>query len=112
MPRPKLSERDLRSHRITASVNSAEWWIIQDRARQARMSVPEFIRQRVVRDRLQIESPRQLDARTFREVQRLGVNVNQIARAMNRGSKPPQNLPPVLQRLIFLLKKLLPEEPD
>ena len=27
-------------------------------------------------------------------------------------SKPPQNLPPVLQRLIYLLKRLLSEEPD
>ena len=54
------------------------------RRRQTRLRVPEFIRQRVLERRLQIGSPRQLGVDEFRELNRIGVNLNQIARALNQ----------------------------
>lgn len=112
MPRPRLSADALRNRRITASVNRTEWYLILDRASEARMTVPEFIRQRVVWDRLQIQSPKRLDAETFREVQRIGNNINQIAKRMNQGIAAPQGTRNELARLRYLLTRLLPERAD
>ena len=84
MGRPKLSETALRRHAVIVRLNDGEHEELRRQAGKARLRVPEFIRQRVLERRLQIGSPRQLGVAEFRELNRIGVNLNQIARALNQ----------------------------
>ena len=84
MGRPKLGETALRRHVVTVRLNDGEHEELRRQAGKARLRVPEFIRQRVLERRLQIGSPRQLGVAEFRELNRIGVNLNQIARALNQ----------------------------
>ncbi|MYA43723.1 MAG: MobC family plasmid mobilization relaxosome protein [Gemmatimonadetes bacterium] len=112
MPRPRLSDADRRIHRVAIWLSPNELRELRSRASIARLSVPEYVRQRSVRWRLNIESPRRLAADHFREVQRIGNNLNQIARNMNMGRAAPEGTREELTRLRDLLSLLLPEAAD
>ena len=95
-------------------ISPDEWAVLDERSAQAQLSIPEYLRQRGLRDRLQIESPRRLDAKTFQELHRLGVNLNQCVRLMHRRRKPKlgESLEQVLDQVQRMLHRLMPEEPD
>ena len=116
MPRPPLRDRQRRSRRVSVYISPDEWAVLDERSAQAQLSIPEYLRQRGLRDRLQIESPRRLDAKTFQELHRLGVNLNQCVRLMHRGRRPitksGEGLKQVLEKVQRLLHRLMPEEPD
>ena len=82
MGRPRLGETALRRHVVTVRLNDGEHEELRRQAGKARLRVPEFIRQRMQERRLQIGSPRQLGAAEFRELNRIGVNLNQIAQSL------------------------------
>lgn len=116
MPRPPLRDRQRRSRRVSVYISPDEWAVLDERSAQAQLSIPEYLRQRGLRDRLQIESPRRLDAKTFRELNRLGVNLNQCVQLMHRGRRPVtksgEDLKQVLDQVQRVLHRLLPEETD
>ena len=87
MARPTLPLTALRRHQVTLSLRDAELVELRRRASAARMPVPDYLRQRALSERLRVASPRRLAAAEFREVSRLAVNVNQIARLLASG--PP-----------------------
>ena len=105
--RPKLGETALRRHVATVRLNDGEHEELRRQAGKARLRVPEFIRQRVLERRLQIGSPRQLGVAEFRELNRIGVNLNQIARALNQGSDVAAPRLDELKRLGELIAHLL-----
>ena len=106
MGRPKLSETALRRHAVTVYLNDGEREELRRQAGQARLRVTEFIRQRVLERRLQIGSPRKLGVAEFRELNRIGVNLNQIARSLNQGLGSAPQLDE-LRRLRNLIAELL-----
>ena len=112
MPRPPLSDRRRRDRRVSVYVSADEWVVLDERSAQARMSVPEFLRQRGLRDRLQIESPRRLDAQTFQELHSIGVNLNQCVRVLHRRRGTDKDLKKALEQVRGMLHRLMPEEPD
>lgn len=112
MPRPPLSDRRRRDRRVSVYVSADEWVVLDERSAQARMPVPEFLRQRGLRDRLQIESPRRLDAQTFQELHSIGVNLNQCVRVLHRRRGTDKDLKEVLEQVRGMLHRLMPEEPD
>lgn len=112
MPRPPLRDRQRRSRRVSVYISPDEWAVLDERSAQAQLSIPEYLRQRGLRDRLQIESPRRLDAKTFQELHRLGVNLNQIVRVMHRRRGAEKGLKEVLDQVQQMLHRLMPEEPD
>ena len=107
MGRPKLSETALRRHAVIVRLNDGEHEELRRQAGKARLRVPEFIRQRVLERRLQIGSPRQLGVAEFRELNRIGVNLNQIARALNQRSDVAAPRLDELRRLGELIAHLL-----
>ena len=112
MPRPRLSDRRRRDLRVSVYVSAEEWVVLDERSAQARMPIPEFLRQRGLRDRLQIESPRRLDTQTFQELHRIGVNLNQCVQVLHRRRGTDKDLKKVLEQVRGMLHRLMPEEPD
>ena len=108
MGRPKLSQAALRRHQVTLSLRDEELNELRRRAGLARLSIPDYLRQRAVGDRLRLTPARRLGAEEFRAVSKLAVNVNQMARAMNQGRTLPAAAAAELARLRSLLARLLP----
>lgn len=108
MARPRLSNDELRSLQVTLWVNPVERRTIKERAEAAALSTSDYIRRRAVSDSVGITQPRQrLGAAEFREVRRIGVNLNQIARALNRGADAPAKTLRLLERLAGILERLI-----
>ena len=112
MARPKLPLTVLRRHQVTLSLRDAELVELRRRASAARLPVPDYLRQRALSERLRVASPRRLAAAEFREVSRLAVNVNQIARCLHQGRLLPKGTRVAVERLRPLLLQLLPQAKD
>ena len=112
MGRPKLSQAELRRHQVTLSLRDAELFALRRRAGLARLSIPDYLRQRALGDRLRLTPARRLGAEEFRAVSKLAVNVNQMARAVHQGRELPASAAEELSRLRSLLERLLPQVSD
>ncbi len=113
MGRRALPEEQRRRHQVNISLRDDELERLHARAGAARMSVTDYVRRRALSDRLRVVPPRRLGVEEFRELARLGANVNQIARALNSGRawvRPEVELP--LARLHELLAALMPEKAE
>ena len=112
MARPKLPLIVLRRHQVTLSLRDAELVELRRRASAARLPVPDYLRQRALSERLRVASPQRLAAAEFREVSRLAVNVNQIARCLHQGRLLPKGTRVAFERLRAVLLQLLPQAKD
>ena len=112
MARPKLPLIVLRRHQVTLSLRDGELVELRRRASAARLPVPDYLRQRALSERLRVASPQRLAAAEFREVSRLAVNVNQIARCLHQGRLLPKGTRVAFERLRALLLQLLPQAKD
>ena len=99
MARPKLPLTVLRRHQVTLSLRDGELVELRRRASAARLAVPDYLRQRALSERLRVASPQRLAAAEFREVSRLAVNVNQIARCLHQGRLLPKGTRVAVERL-------------
>ncbi len=106
--RPKLSKNLLRTKTLEARVNAIEHEMIKLKAQDAGLSVAEFTRRSVLLKPL----PRRLSKitlATYRELVRIGNNINQLTRATNtamlRGVRPPAD-PEQLEQLRKLLQQI------
>lgn len=105
MARPKKQENELRSVRLPAvRLTHAERLDAEARAERAGLELSEFVRARVFSDHI---SPRAtpIEASMLTELNRIGNNVNQVARALNRGrDEDPHHIDHVLHELHTTLK--------
>jgi hypothetical protein len=106
--RPKLSKNLLRTKTLEARVNAIEHEMIKQKAQDAGLSVAEFTR----RSALLKPLPRRLSKitlATYRELVRIGNNINQLTRATNTaikmGLRPPAD-PEQLKQLQQLLQQI------
>lgn len=102
MARPRKSEFEKRTaHLPPVRLTDAELVAIADQAKAAGLSVSEYARQRLaggsvtVRDR----RPARSQARLLSELNRCGVNLNQVARHLNSGAAMSDDLGIVLAEL-------------
>ena len=112
MARPKLSDDHLRTHRVSVFFSPSELRILRWYAEAAQMSFPAYLRERSLSGWMQYQEPRRLAAEEFRELSRIGNNINQIARALNQGLEAPGLGREDLQRLRELLSYLMPEKDE
>lgn len=100
MARPKKQEHEKRSTRIGPyDVTEAEREHVIAQAKRAGMTLAEYGRQRVLSGRVSVP-PAPVDTSLLTELNRIGVNLNQIARALNRGrDEDPHHLGHVLHQL-------------
>ena len=111
MARPRLPASQQRRHQVNIRLRDAELAELERRASAARMPIHDYVRRRALSDRLRVVPPRRLGAAEFREVRRLAVNVNQIARALNvvlrRFGPPAEPLTPEEVRRLEKLDAML-----
>ena len=82
MARPRLGEEERRTRTIGVRVTEAEAEELRERARAARLSMGAYLRRLGLGQRMRIAAEWRLGAAELRELNRIGVNLNQMARAM------------------------------
>jgi Bacterial mobilisation protein (MobC) len=104
--RPKKAAAEQRSESLPAvRVTAAERAFVEEMAADAGLPLTEFCRQAVLRRRI---TPRPTDpaASALVELNRVGVNLNQIAHRLNASGKAPRSLVDTLaevRRVVALL---------
>ena len=86
MARPRLGESERRRRTIGVRVTEAEETELRERAQAARLSMGAYLRRRALGQRVRSAVERRLGAAEMRELNRIGVNLNQMARALNSGA--------------------------
>ena len=110
MPRPRKPEAELRSRTIGVRVNTAEAAEIAERAGAARMTTTGYMRKRALGQPVREAAVLRLGAAERVELHRIGVNLNQIARALNAGASAPSGTLEVVERVGELAAGLLSGE--
>ena len=103
MARPRLGESERRTRTVGVRVTTAEAAELRERAQAARLSMGAYLRRRALGQRVRM-------AAELRELNRIGVNLNQMARAMNSGAAAPAETREVVERVGELVAKLLAGE--
>jgi hypothetical protein len=86
MARPKQSSTDNRTERLTVRLRVDERVALDDRARRVGLSASEFTRAAALGAEIgAMQSPSLVDPELIRAINRIGVNLNQIARSLNSG---------------------------
>lgn len=119
MARPKKHAFEKRSEHIDARYTLLEAERVQQQANAAGLSKSEFSRKRTLGERIMIPRIRGIDPaaiveldRLVQEVNAIGNNVNQVARAMNSNRRMPpgwERIPEVLEELRMKTETTLDE---
>ena len=87
MARPRLDAGERRTRTIGVRVTAAELSAIAERAGAIRLTTATYMRRRSLGEPVQQAQPaRRLGTAEFRELVRIGVNLNQVARSLNTGA--------------------------
>lgn len=108
MPRPRKQPDEKRTASVRADLTLAEKLHVQEQAGRAGISAAEYTRRRLLG--FVAASPaaaRRVDPALITELNRIGVNVNQLARAVHIGHEFPRSWREIAQELHRVLAKLL-----
>ena len=104
---------DPREHRITVRFTAAERLAIAERAAGDGMTVSDWLRAHAVkgapakigaRPPAKRPPPTRIDAATYEELRKQGVNLNQIAHRLNKQDMP---CPPEIHQILHEIRKLI-----
>ena len=111
MARPRLGESERRRRTVGVRVTEVEAEELRERAQAARLSVGAYLRRRGLGQRVRLAAELRLGAAELRELNRIGVNLNQMARALNSGAvSSPAETQEAVERVGELVAKLLAGE--
>ena len=98
--RPRKAAAEQRSERLSGiTLTTAERQHVEAMAARFGLPVMEFCRRVILSGRVAAAPARQESRRLLVELNRVGVNLNQIARAVNRGRDLPADFPAVLAEI-------------
>lgn len=106
MARPKLSPQERHSEQINIPLKPADLARLHDYADQAKTTVTDFVRASALGQEFTVIQSDAPDPDTVEQLRRIGVNLNQIAKAMNaQKTVPPSALVSACEDLQTLLAK-------
>ena len=97
--RPRLPPVEKRTEILQIRVSPIERAKIEAKADQANLFMSDYLRTIALKPRVTIKQTRDLDFATREELRRVGVNLNQIAKAMNAGQGLPVSLAQTTEKL-------------
>ena len=110
MARPRKFEAERRSRTIGVRITTAEAAEIGERAGAAHMTRGGYMRRRALGQPVREAAVHRLGAAEPVELHRIGVNLNQIARALNSGASAPAGTLEAVERVGELASGLLTGE--
>ena len=109
MARPRMNPAARRTRQINVRVTAAEAAALAEHAGRARLTVSAYLRRRGLRRRVRAVTERRLAAADRRELNRIGVNLNQITRLMHTGRAVHPGLREAVERAAALVETVLDE---
>jgi hypothetical protein len=103
MARPRIDDIEKRVVQVNIRLTKDEAEKVDQYAKASRMSPANWIRVKVFTGRFPSFKLSQLDASTYLELRKIGVNINQGIHKLNAGEKPDG----IFLRLLFELRALL-----
>lgn len=103
--RPSRAERENRADRVAFRITAEELERVQAEAERAGVSVSEYCRAAALGQRVRVRSAPDLSAALV-SLNRVGVNLNQIARGVNRGQGVSLDLDEVLAEVRAAVERL------
>ena len=108
MARPKKAPTDKRSEQVSLRLSPVELARLQDKADQSRQSVTAFVRAAAMGKPVTVRQAQETDFELRQELRRIGVNLNQIAKALNaRQTALPASLVSTCEKLDALFDRML-----
>jgi hypothetical protein len=86
MPEPKNKKSSLRNHIFNVRLSDDELDKMRSKAKEARLTASELVR-KIVLDRPLPKPICRVEFDTYRELQRIGINLNQLIKAINLAQK-------------------------
>lgn len=105
MSRPILSEHEKRSEIVRTRLTFSERAYVEQQASNAGLSMAEYIRVLALTEEVKPRKTK-LDASFLVELNRIGVNLNQIAHATNIGRDDKNILHYAIDELVAMMAKL------
>lgn len=102
MARPQLSEQDRRSKKIVISFSPGEYRALQEAAKKYRRPIAVLARQLILNG--EIDFVPECNFEAYRQLCKIGGNLNQIAKHLNQGGSP-QEIRDYLHKILELLEK-------
>lgn len=107
MARPTKAPEERRTERLSGvRLTAAELHHVEDMAARAGLGVAEFCRRAIMGQRI-LSRRSDVNERTLAELNRIGVNLNQIAHAVNSGRGLPDMTAAALDELRAAIAKVL-----
>lgn len=108
MARPKKQDHERRSARNEQRYTVAEFEWLNEQAAKAGITMTEFVRRRALSLPVRpAPSAQGVDPALVTELNRIGVNLNQVAKALNAGRALPSSAIALQQDLQAALRKVL-----
>lgn len=106
MARPTKAEHEKRTAQLPPiRVTVAEQTHVEEQAHNAQMSVTDYLRTLALHE--EIKPPKsKIDAAFLMELNRIGVNLNQLAHAANTGRTEHAQISYVLDEVVALMKRI------
>lgn len=106
--RPKKQEHELRNARLPAvRLTTAERIDLEAKAAASGVDLSEWVRQQLTAAPIRRMTSQRLDASLITELSRIGNNLNQVARSLNRGRDPdPHHIDHVMHQLHSTLETM------
>lgn len=110
MARPTMDPTERRTAQLGLRLSPAEMAAIQERADKAGMTMTAFARSAALSRKLPSAPVSSVDFETRAELRRIGVNLNQIAKAMNaQRNALPASLVATCANLDALFDRIMPD---
>lgn len=110
MARPRKEPHERRTERHNVRFTAAELAYIQDQAEAVGLDVTEYLRRRALRYEVPSVSRRAVDPALVSELNRIGVNVNQLARAVHAGRDFAAHWRTIGEELTAVLERVVRQE--
>lgn len=104
MGRPPKAPQDRHSAQLNIPLKPADYARLRTKADKAETTVTDFVRASALGQKFTVVQSNNPDFDTIEQLRRIGVNLNQIAKAMNQGNMVP---PPSIERAVSKLENLL-----
>ena len=110
MARPKIEEKEKRTVNFTIRLTENELRRLVILSNQLGKAPAVLIREKVFKNRFPLPQASKVDADTFAQIKRIGVNLNQLTRQVNAGRQPAALFPllnTLLQQQALIIEKLI-----
>lgn len=105
--RPKAAPGEGRVAVVSVRLTTFERAGVEAKAAQSGLSLSDFCRRAILGHRVTASTePQQVNTEALVELNRVGVNLNQVARVANRGEPLPRSFPETLSAVLAAVERL------